>query len=253
MGSVQIDYLTLSAGLAQDGIVPIPADFDNRKRMEYRVGPFNYEGESYDFACGSLQHLKEREHGLLLYRISGALCEKVIGSVPLEHFRVTRLDLCVDVEATIPLRYYYQEQLDHHRGTASLIKDQTLYVGSRKSDRFWRVYDKAIEQGLPGPLFRIELELKGQRARQARSILLVGNREGLLRASTIGVVSDILDTYWGRIDGVLPNLSLPRKPRAGKKFLKNVVAPFLFQNPWAVRWLRREGYLKEEGDEYGGV
>ena len=74
LGVVRVDYLTLSAGLAQDGLVLVPADFDSQEGMEHRIGPFCYQGTIYEYDCGTLQHLKEREHGLLLYRISGALC-----------------------------------------------------------------------------------------------------------------------------------------------------------------------------------
>lgn len=41
---------------------------------------------------------------------------------------------------------------------------QTVYVGSYKSDRFVRVYDKAKESGVPGPWVRIEIEAKGSYA-----------------------------------------------------------------------------------------
>lgn len=44
-------------------------------------------------------------------------------------------------------------------------KGQTLYVGSRTSEKFLRIYDKAAEQGIDGPWFRIELECKGDSAR----------------------------------------------------------------------------------------
>jgi hypothetical protein len=41
---------------------------------------------------------------------------------------------------------------------------ETIYVGSRVSEQFLRIYDKAAEQGERGNWKRIELELKGSRA-----------------------------------------------------------------------------------------
>jgi hypothetical protein len=40
----------------------------------------------------------------------------------------------------------------------------TVYLGSRSSGRFVRVYDKAGQVGVPGPWVRVELELKGDDA-----------------------------------------------------------------------------------------
>jgi DNA relaxase NicK len=50
----------------------------------------------------------------------------------------------------------------------------TLYIGSRVSDRFARLYDKGIEQGTTaaGKWWRLELELKGRRSQSHAEALL---------------------------------------------------------------------------------
>lgn len=47
------------------------------------------------------------------------------------------------------------------RGVHGGITGTTVYIGSRQSDRFTRIYDKGAEQGLPLDWIRLELECKG--------------------------------------------------------------------------------------------
>lgn len=53
-----------------------------------------------------------------------------------------------------------------HRGNRSTgePKGTTLYLGSPKSNAQMRIYDKAAEQGVPGPWTRVELMLRDDRA-----------------------------------------------------------------------------------------
>lgn len=85
---------------------------------------------------------------------------------------VTRIDIAIDTPRWLDLEGY-KNALD--RGQAetrardwNLItgrKGQTLYVGSRTSEKFLRIYDKAAEQGTDSTWYRIELECKGDFAR----------------------------------------------------------------------------------------
>lgn len=94
----------------------------------------------------------------------------------------TRLDLAVDaVGVSCDERHIYlQSMVGNVRGTArnfSLMENsnggKTLYVGSRSSERFIRLYDKASESGLDGVLWhRLELETKGMVARSVATLLL---------------------------------------------------------------------------------
>lgn len=84
---------------------------------------------------------------------------------------VRRIDLAIDIPETLDERALYA---DLKRGAAvtssrshQLITSNTgwtIYVGSRTSEKFLRIYDKQAEAGLDKPLTRIELECKGDYA-----------------------------------------------------------------------------------------
>lgn len=89
---------------------------------------------------------------------------------------VSRLDMQVTVTLDRP---YVSLTTDYYHELAALGKRKgahiqnteggtTVYIGSRKSDQFGRVYDKGIEAGLtcgPGKVYRYEVEFKAKRAK----------------------------------------------------------------------------------------
>lgn len=85
---------------------------------------------------------------------------------------ITRIDIAIDAYRLLLLGSM-KLWLDHGDAETrardwNLITGrtgQTLYVGSRTSEKFLRVYDKAAEQKQDGPWYRIELECKGDFAR----------------------------------------------------------------------------------------
>lgn len=90
------------------------------------------------------------------------------------HGRVTRIDIAYDVlDQYIDIMGLYNEVKAGRCITTSKKysyiegnSGQTLYIGSRQSERMLRIYDKAAETGSPGHWTRFELEVKGARARQ---------------------------------------------------------------------------------------
>lgn len=97
---------------------------------------------------------------------------------------VSRLDLQVTIlleEANHDLvNDYYTNRPFDHRPMFTWLQNsgggQTLYVGSRRSDQFGRIYDKGIEScsGLPqGQLWRYEVEYKSARAKAMAHNLFV--------------------------------------------------------------------------------
>lgn len=89
--------------------------------------------------------------------------------------KVTRVDVCVDIALQSPARGWLrglregQEFSDTHkranRKTTLIESDtgDTLYIGSRDSGRFGRIYDKSLAYGLQlGYVYRFELETKKQ-------------------------------------------------------------------------------------------
>lgn len=96
---------------------------------------------------------------------------------------VSRLDLAKDCTGkTIDLQSVYKslEQGDN-RGNARTFgqirsndNGHTIYIGSRQSERFIRIYDKAAQEHIQGMLWtRLELETKGMVARALSAQLLV--------------------------------------------------------------------------------
>lgn len=85
---------------------------------------------------------------------------------------VTRIDIAIDHYGWLDLEGY-KAALDEGAAVTrardwNLIDGRTgktLYVGSRTSEKFLRIYDKAAESGHEGHWYRIELECKGDTAR----------------------------------------------------------------------------------------
>ena len=102
--------------------------------------------------------------------------------------RISRIDLAIDVfDVEInPIELAKCARVKDVPGTArkwSYVKGHdggtTAYLGSRKSERFLRIYDKAAEQGRSDILWtRFELELKSDSARAAGAhFALLGENE----------------------------------------------------------------------------
>lgn len=95
---------------------------------------------------------------------------------------ITRLDLAKDLQGvSISLDAIYQAlEQGAYSGTArkfaqihSLDGGNTIYVGSRQSEKFIRIYNKAAQSKIPGALwFRFEIETKGMVARALSKILV---------------------------------------------------------------------------------
>lgn len=96
--------------------------------------------------------------------------------------RASRIDLAIDVKGRVahPLDVFdawNTGNIKTHAKSCKAIdarkqrgetKGETVYIGSRTSDTFLRIYDKGAEQNSDELWTRIELELKGQQAKQAQ-------------------------------------------------------------------------------------
>lgn len=122
----------------------------------------------------------------VMLQLSGQACRELealgtdlwelIRQALLHQAHVTRLDLATDdlaghlpvdeMLAAFRSRHFRSRAQDygiiqsHSRGRDGW----TLYLGSRSSDRYLRIYNKAAEQGYTGQWVRVELELKGDAA-----------------------------------------------------------------------------------------
>lgn len=119
--------------------------------------------------------------------ISGAGCEKLIELGVIAEFlgrcyeRITRIDVATDIQTdTLPSEFV--KQLSHDRMRASgyqhSITGETNYVGSKKSDRYARVY-RYFEPHPRSHLLRIEHVFRRDYAKAVAKSLLGASVEGV--------------------------------------------------------------------------
>lgn len=120
----------------------------------------------------------------------------------------------------------------------------TVYLGSRKSDIFLRVYDKMLEQKSTSPWIRWEFELKDTRARQVADLLVQESNVGNIAVGLLNNYFRVInldnnnksrcsvDPLWQRfIDGIdAVKLYVPSEPKTleeKREWFKRQVAPTL--------------------------
>jgi len=171
---------------------------------------------------------------------------------------ITRLDLAYDLQGEeLSLDEIYKA-LDRkeNTGTArtfsqihSVNGGNTVYVGSRQSEKFIRIYDKQAQTGVKGKAwFRYELETKGMVARSLATYLIQGNEWGDGFVSiAIGMVDlPACVDYQKFFDGEKPEIGIPKleKETDREKWIREQVAPAVikhytqYRGSDAIRWLR---------------
>ena len=189
--NVTIDYFTCTgSGKTEEELYPITTKISKTLDISYRQRPwrfFGYEGHIYSngknghFAYG----VSDRPEMGMIVQASGewanSYVKGYINSLP----RWTRMDLTVDVMSEVPAPHLCQDYYDwiirhslNQNRKYSLVQNNqggaTLYVGSRASNEFGRIYDKGVEAKIDipaGTLWRYEVELKSDKAKAAASSL----------------------------------------------------------------------------------
>lgn len=200
------------------------ARVENEEHWKSEKPRFGYSGAFSPSSCrgpvvfcwpqGEQSHTHVQYSGSALAWVSDPqrLLHEVIGI----NAKVTRLDLAVDIMAGTPYdlwAYRNDDVILTRLRKRALITDgigATVYFGSRSSDRFVRVYDKAAQLGLPGPWTRVELEIKGDAADGAARYIL---QEGLdVIPSMIKHVIDCPTLPWWReaFEGHSPKWGVPK-------------------------------------------
>jgi DNA relaxase NicK len=125
---------------------------------------------------------------------------------------VSRVDLQVTVkleEQRKALAHLSYKNCRRHKLKSSVIRNSqggsTLYLGSRNSDQFGRLYDKGAKNGeVPGFVWRYEVELKRSYANEAiRKLLEFKERDGKELSK---LISGYVYSWW-RKRGVQPVFS----------------------------------------------
>lgn len=140
--------------------------------------PFKFLGAS-GWSKGSVRYADKHNkvNGRLwaILMITGALSNdafEVLKKMSDPQVRVTRIDVCVDIKLRERVLGLCRRLKDSAKGSANLslvesLTGDTLYMGSRQSDMFVRMYDKSSEYGEElGRVYRWELEAKGNLAQE---------------------------------------------------------------------------------------
>lgn len=137
-----------------------PDDWKKSRWLQYK----GWRKEGFFIGHGEQ---KKRSHTII--NVSGSLSQQLLPTLQtLEGWYCTRIDLQITVKhpmgsgQTLAL---VRDECDTSNTT--LIESQenhTLYLGSRTSELFTRLYEKFL---LSNPYLRLEFELKGQRSRAA--------------------------------------------------------------------------------------
>jgi hypothetical protein len=149
--------------------------------------------------------------------------------------RVSRLDIALDIDSDVyelaaqPVR---DETLHttarHWSEIISGRGGRTVYIGSRTSERFMRVYDKQAEAGLAQPCTRFELELKGDTAKRCARQLLASNSKAEVICAWLADYAAFDFPAWYEAIGEAMHLPIEHGKRADtdtRKWLMSAVVP----------------------------
>lgn len=156
--------------------------------------------------------------------------------------RTSRLDLAVDVHVPtdFDIETFYTElcakRYKSRMKDYSITKSKTgstVYVGSWKSDRLLRLYDKGAEQGeQPRRWLRAEVKMKGARAHEVARQLVRGNDTVFFASRIVSGCIRWTDTeldrfwkQWTSEEGL--TISTPRPERNTSSWLLSVVPPLV--------------------------
>lgn len=121
--------------------------------------------------------------GMASLRALGIGDEEVVGML---NGRSSRIDVAIDVRGTNgvePVAFWAECIRGKKRGKSIVSEHgtETHYIGARSSERYTRIYNKALESGMrvdEVAWTRIEFELKGKVAHAAQSSILGGESVG---------------------------------------------------------------------------
>jgi hypothetical protein len=185
---------------------------------------------------------------------------------------ITRLDIAVDVQQYWFIKNFHdafmagEAETDARKGMLILGGGgATFYVGSRTSEKYLRIYDKAAESGLDLPLTRVELECKGEFARGVAKYIKA-NGMGNIRAIICGFCDFPNDKVWPAAmtsPTLFEGIPRPERQSNTRGWLLETVAPALakyaaanpdFWRAWGERLLTlRPTSGVGEVDIFGGA
>lgn len=163
--NTQTDYLRIASwsdraysNIVARVMLAWPDDWKQSKWLQYR----GWKKESFFIGHGRQQG---KSHTVI--NVSGSLSQKMLPTLrELDEWYCTRIDLQITIDACVmgdDRLAMVRDDCDTKNTTLiESIENDTLYLGSRSSDVFVRLYEKILEDK---KYLRLEFELKGQRAR----------------------------------------------------------------------------------------
>lgn len=219
--------------------------------------PFKFKGAS-GWSRGSVRYAdkwdtrQNREWVILM--VTGKTSERaysVLSRISQPDVKVTRIDIAIDIKLRERVLGLCRRVKDSNDGRVNMslvesLTGDTLYVGSRESDKMLRIYDKSSEYGEElGMVYRWELEAKGDTAPVIYEIATRANREEL--SDIVFGASREMGAPTPKY-GVFPKIKSERITASSSEmklnWLRNQVKP-------TVTWLRKLGLDKEVSDALG--
>ena len=157
----------------------------------------------YDGAPNMGVHVIISGKGCRIYETENNLVE-LVKRIDKANGKITRIDIAMDdhsgkvipfgrlkndiIKANIMTRWKDSTEIIKRKNKTGQVIGHTVYLGSRQSNIFFRLYDKAMQQGLENTIWtRLELEIKSTYAE---------NIQKLLTEKNIGeLTSEILNNY----------------------------------------------------------
>ncbi len=238
-------------------------DIDTYRGELGDYAPFGY-ARSFRTTYGQLFDNPDNARLGVCYQVSGTGLQQmysdglteadILKQLCSRQVKFTRLDYAFDVidnaEATPRSVYDYLMSYNSRNLQTRFIRSNTprseiqnadtCYLGSRRSSRMLRVYDKAKELRQSGLWTRIELELKRKRAN-----LVAYSASGDVRSQVVAEINAMCD--WSALvwfsdaigDTSASSVKIPEPVAQPEKFFDETVLPWLKKNLPFLSWKRQ--------------
>lgn len=237
-----VDFLTLTTfnpvlnGILRETFFQfMKSPIKSGKKMQYDTMTSYDKNISYGFSYQRNKEGEWLEHNALW--VSGSLADKVYNLLKEYEFNCTRIDLaCTVFTNNVDYVGLYNELVKYVNAKLIQSPSPTLYVGSRVSDRYIRIYPHIYENNVAND--RFEVEYKGKRAKLVFST--PDNHQGYLLAEIYRLTkyldNEELSVFESELTGHTPrNCQIARKDKSRDiAFYLKVVAPYLrriIENP----------------------
>lgn len=231
--------------LNRSGIMePVPAHFGYDRAAKTEHGAVIYSSES-NSRMGV--HVVISGSSITQYSECGTGIREILHAAIIAQAKITRLDMAKDAQDERFQWIAIEEAATggNYRGTAQKIASirssdggSTLYIGSRQSEKFVRVYNKGIESGQGGDWWRLEMETKGEVANAVARVIDAGTTDfNSLLCSQVKRMCDMENESWKNLLTADASFSLPKieKQTDREKWINEQVAQavlsHLEQNP----------------------